>query len=397
MKKYTLFSFCMLLSVICIGQGHFIVAGSGKAENFMNFTVVTATIGAVDLNADDEIAVFDGNICCGKVILTQPIVFLTESTYADIVASEGQLELADGYIPGDQITYKFWDSSASVELSGITPEYLDPFGNPIAAPTFSNGGSAIVNLSYIKFLNIKVLLEGPYNGIGGMVTTLNSNNLIPLTSEIAYSSAQYGYTPSAVTSIPNAGIIDWVLVELRDAVTPETALPSTKLSGWPKAYFLKSDGFIVDLDGTSLLNIGNPTVTNNLYVIVRHRNHIDIMSANGATLNNVTYSYDFTDALTKVYGGARGYKQVGSMFAMVGGDIDKDGSIYVSDYNSWAVSFGQINGYYPADINFDGACYVSDYNSWAVNFGTTNPITKSANLINGAVNPAIIYTSQVPK
>ena len=35
--------------------------------------------------------------------------------------------------------------------------------------------------------NLKVYLEGPYNGSGAMTTTLNTNNLIPLNSNTAYS------------------------------------------------------------------------------------------------------------------------------------------------------------------------------------------------------------------
>ena len=51
--------------------------------------------------------------------------------------------------------------------------------------------------------NLKVFLEGPYNGSGAMTTSLNTNNLIPLNSNSAYSTATYGYTASVVGSIPN--------------------------------------------------------------------------------------------------------------------------------------------------------------------------------------------------
>ena len=63
--------------------------------------------------------------------------------------------------------------------------------------------------------NLKVYLEGPYAGGGAMTTTLNTNNLVPLNSNNAYSTSTYGYTASTVTSIPNSDIVDWVLVELR--------------------------------------------------------------------------------------------------------------------------------------------------------------------------------------
>jgi hypothetical protein len=75
--------------------------------------------------------------------------------------------------------------------------------------------------------------------------------------------------------------------------------------------------------------------------------------------------------LSKAYGGGSGFKQVGTVFAMVAGDINRDGSIFVTDYNSWASSFGTTNGYYYADLNLDGNVFVTDYNKWATNFGST--------------------------
>ena len=62
-------------------------------------------------------------------------------------------------------------------------------------------------------VNAKVYLEGPYSGGGAMTTSLNS--ILPLNSNTAYSTATYGYTASVVGSIPNANIVDWVLIELR--------------------------------------------------------------------------------------------------------------------------------------------------------------------------------------
>ena len=93
-------------------------------------------------------------------------------------------------------------------------------------------------------VNAKVYLEGPYSGGGLMTTTLNTNTLIPLNSNTAYSTVTYGYTASTVGSIPNATIVDWVLVELRTGTAAGTKVVT-------RAAFLKSDGTIVDIDGTS--------------------------------------------------------------------------------------------------------------------------------------------------
>ena len=60
--------------------------------------------------------------------------------------------------------------------------------------------------------------------------------VIPLTQP--YNGAPWNYTGTeSVATIP-AGVVDWVLPELREAATPAQALPATKLAGWPKACFL---------------------------------------------------------------------------------------------------------------------------------------------------------------
>ena len=98
------------------------------------------------------------------------------------------------------------------------------------------------------------------------------------------------------------------------------------------------------------------------------------MSATGATLNGSVYSYDFTTGIAQAYGGATGYKAISGTYstvAMVSGDVDHDGNIFVSDYNVWAFGFGTTAGYYLSDLDFDTNVFVSDYNIWAANFGTS--------------------------
>jgi hypothetical protein len=236
-----------------------------------------------------------------------------------------------------------------------------------------------------KTMDVNVFLEGPYGTGPSMSTTLNPSQL-PLAQP--YTGAPWNYTGTeSVTTMP-AGIVDWVLVDLRDAATPAAALPATSLSGWPKAFLLNSDGKVVALDGTSLPDIGNPTVTNNLFVVVRHRNHIAVMSANGMDLSPTGYSYDFSTALTQAYNGSAGYKLIATdVYGMVTGDADADGSIFSSDYNQWASKYNTA-GYLNSDFDMDINVYSSDYNKWAANYNKGNPISKN-------VQP-FIYRSQVP-
>lgn len=239
--------------------------------------------------------------------------------------------------------------------------------------------------SSIVSLDVKVLLEGAYIGSGLMHNMLNTNpQIIPLAQP--YNFAPYNYDgDEEVSSIP-ADVVDWVLVELRVAATPEAAL--TPLEGWPKALFLKTDGSIVNLDGSSLPQFDNLNISGNLFVVIQHRNHLDIMSASGLPLAGGVYSFDFSTALNQAYGGGSGYKQIATgVFGMVCGDAFADGSIYVTDFTKWAVDFGTTNTYSLSDVDMNGDVYVIDFSKWATNFGVSNPLSGQKK---------IIYKSQVP-
>ena len=246
-------------------------------------------------------------------------------------------------------------------------------------------------------LVISVILEGFYNsGNKEMNTTLNSAGLIPLSHP--YNVAPWNYSGTeSVAAIP-AGVVDWVLVELRQAATPAEALPDTKLPGWPKAIFLKSDGSLVDLDGSTFPEIGNAEITDNLYLIISHRNHIAIMSATEMAGTGNNYSYDFTVALDKAYGGGAGYRKINpGVFGMVAADADRDGNISVLDFSAWATDFGKMHIYIPSDTDGDGEVSVLDFSKWASNFGMENVAPLKSATIQGTGNNLVSkFRSQVP-
>ena len=244
---------------------------------------------------------------------------------------------------------------------------------------------------------VSVFMEGVYDAIPGLMNTkLNTVSFIPLSQPFGTLPWNY-FGAEHVDAIP-PGVVDWVLVELRQSINPADALPATRLTGWPKAYFLKSDGVIVDLDGTSLPNIGNPEIASNLYIVVRHRNHIAIMSSAGMNISGSNFVYDFSDAVSKAHGAFAGYRQiVPGVFGMVSGDTDGDGTISVLDFSKWATDFGKIDIYLPADIDGDGEVSVLDFSKWATNFGIENidPLKKLNVQESKAVNQ-FRFCSQVP-
>jgi len=286
---------------------------------------------------------------------------------ADVTGVESELS-CNQIDPTPAITY----SVANTTLHQLSASGVTSFG------TFT-GSQAY------RALNLKVYLEGPYAGSGIMNTALNPAQL-PLGQP--YNTLPWSYTGTeTVGSIP-AGVVDWILVELRQASTPEAALPETKLSGWPKAFFLKNDGTVVSLSGSPTLDMGNPAVSSNLYAVIRHRNHLAIMAANPLGLSANTYSYDFSTAVSQALGGSTGYKQLGiGVYGMVSGDTDVDGNISVLDFSKWATFFGYTSSYIQSDIDLDSQVSVLDFSDWATNFGVTNPVA-------GVAIPK--FASQIP-
>ena len=213
-------------------------------------------------------------------------------------------------------------------------------------------------------VNLKVFLEGPYNGSGAMTTTLNSNNLIPLNSDVAYPAATYGYTPSVVTSIPNSDIVDWVLVEIRTGTTSGTKQDE-------RAAFIKSDGTIVDTDGTSPVTFTGLSA-GDYYVVVRHRNHLAIMTATAIPLiGSSTTSYDFTTSQSEAYGtNAMKDLEGGVYYGMFAGDANANGQIQNNDRETyWVVQNGQA-GYKESDYNLNGQVQNNDNETyWVPNNG----------------------------
>ena len=115
-------------------------------------------------------------------------------------------------------------------------------------------------------LQIKIFLEGPYVS-QTMGTGLQTGGHIPLQSP---------YDETTVTSLP-ADIVDWVQVELR-----------TQADGsgecYTKSGFVRSDGRVVDTDGSDIVSVQAPE--GDYYIVIKHRNHLSVMSGEAVHLTS---------------------------------------------------------------------------------------------------------------
>jgi len=262
-------------------QVHFVPAFSGNGNDHMNISVATATLSGINLEVGDEIAAFDGSICCGIVILKKSISFSDFLSYGAIAASRADAGLSNGYTPGNTITYKFWDSSASKEYSGIVAEYLDPqTGKTISAPTYTIGGLAIVKLSFLAVNQTPVANAGADQIVneGVLVTLDGTGSADPDGNTLTYLwAAPAGVTlSSATTSKPtftapevttdtdytlslvvNDGFVNSTSDNVKITVKQVNKAPTANAG----ADQIVNEGVLVNLDGTGSNDPDGNTLT----------------------------------------------------------------------------------------------------------------------------------------
>ncbi len=200
--------------------------------------------------------------------------------------------------------------------------------------------------------NVKVFLQGPFV-LDSMTTALHAASFIP--HQHPYGIAPWSYTGTDSVSAVPAGVVDWVLVDLRSDSLGASTVAS-------RAALLKSNGTVVDLDGSSPVHFPG-LMPGSYYVVVRHRNHLAVMSAATLTLNATSTLYDFTSSLTQYYGGDA--KEVATgVFGMWAGDVTGNGIVKYSgsanDRSPILTRIGgsdltlTVSGYHPEDVNMNG-------------------------------------------
>ena len=199
-----------------------------------------------------------------------------------------------------------------------------------------------------------------------MSTLLNPGN-IPFAQPYNIEPWNY-YGSEEVSNIPNQDITDWILIELRDAASSSMATQNTSII--QQAGFILKNGVITGIDGANDLRF-NIYFNDSLYVIIRHRNHLGIMTMFALEENGGIFSYDLTGSVNQVYGGAQAIKEIAAdIWGMISGDAYADGEINILDKDSvWLLQSGKSD-YFHGDLNMDTQVNNIDKNDfWLPNVG----------------------------
>lgn len=213
---------------------------------------------------------------------------------------------------------------------------------------------------------LRCLLEGPYDsGTGRMSDALRTGGLLPASepyTALGYVHAGGGgaesIAPAVLTNVGANAIVDWAVVELRDAVTPAYVRAT-------RSALLQRDGDLVASDGIS------PLVFNEApgayHLAVRHRNHLGTMTQNAIAVGLSSSPLDLTQATTPAFGVDARKFMTGSFpaFVLWAGDVTFDGQLkYTGPANDrdqilsaigGVVPTNTVNGQYRMeDVNMDG-------------------------------------------
>jgi hypothetical protein len=144
--------------------------------------------------------------------------------------------------------------------------------------------------------------------------------------------------------------VDWVLVELRTGTAAATKVAM-------RAAFIKSNGAVVGLDGASAVGFSGVSA-GSYYIVLRHRNHLAVMSAAPVALTTTSAVYDFTAGLGQYYGG-EAKELAGGSFGMYAGDVTANGAVVLAQELTVVRANNLQQRYDHADVNMNGAVVLS--------------------------------------
>ncbi len=207
-------------------------------------------------------------------------------------------------------------------------------------------------------LQAKVWLEGPMlAGQQEMSTHLLDTGLLPL--QHPYSDLPWSFPASSVIAFP-PDVVDWLLLEARAADDPGQVRSQA-------VCFLRSDGQLIHTDGSLGARLPNLDPNAEYFVLIRHRNHMDILSAQAVTVNN-NAAHDFTLAANITAGSTTMTNLGAARFGMLAGDFEANGVFNFQDFNAYMNTSSSLLEYVQSDCNFDGFTTVDDFNLYKGNF-----------------------------
>ncbi len=236
-----------------------------------------------------------------------------------------EVNLSPSYTPNVGDTFTILTASS---ISGTFDTLVLPLNSSWKVNYTST--AVVLEVTTPVSLSAKVMLQGAaLNPITGeenlMRDDLRAATLIPTTSPYPdmLSCAATVFNTGGTTGTGSIAddIVDWVQVELRDATTNTVVLSR-------QSALIQRDGDIVSTDGISTLTFNVPS--SNYFIVIKHRNHLGIITLNTVALTAAVTTIDFTDANNQITFGTDAQTTFGmpsGIVAMWAGDANGDGRL----------------------------------------------------------------------
>jgi len=139
MKKLIITTLSLVLFLLKSEAQCFTLPYVGNGVDQMNIYFSGVTVNGSNLEAGDEIGIFDGDLCVGRVVLTAELLGLP--LIPGIASGDDNTTLPlDGYIPGHAISYRLCIDGGTI-VNNVQPAYS------VGTGIFSVGGTAVVSLT----------------------------------------------------------------------------------------------------------------------------------------------------------------------------------------------------------------------------------------------------------
>ena len=198
------------------------------------------------------------------------------------------------------------------------------------------------------FVEARVLLESAMDADNTTMTT-TLNEILPL--QQPYSGLYTGYDGTENVEMMPGNAVDWVLLQLIDPVTSEVKAT--------RAALLSTSGLVRDINGAP--SVAFDAMHSEYRLVVRHRNHLDIMTLDPVDFTSGTGAVDFANGTQPI---DAMHALPSGLFAMISGDSNGDQAIKYNgssnDKNAILQAVGLLTpnevlmAYSTLDINMDG-------------------------------------------
>ena len=210
-------------------------------------------------------------------------------------------------------------------------------------------------------VRIRVFLQGPFDA-----ATLRMNTLLRSTGVLG---ARFGEGRAPFQAV------DSITIEIRNAAAAASATVRRHAPAW-----LCADGMVRRFADTTATEISFDSARTGVYfMVIRHRNHLAVMSGIGLALSATPAEYDFSTGQVRAYGmnpmkglGPGG----GAPFGLYAADGNANGAINAADVNAvWRPQNGNIGCYLGGDFNLNGVVNATDYVVyWRLNNGVIGQV-----------------------